>query len=116
LTVLEIVPFSVALLYVHDSVEVVVIGELDSATAPEVQGVLIRALGSGVSDLVVDLAACGFIDCAGLSVLVDAAGQAHSRGGTITLRRPSLQVCRVRALLGLDSVLPTRADEILALV
>jgi anti-anti-sigma factor len=90
---------------------VTVSGDVDMASAPEMQRVLRRALDDGRPGLVVDMAACGFIDCIGLGVLVGAANIVRARGGAVTLRTPSFQVCRLRDLAGLSDVLATGSDE-----
>src|SRR5258708_4514804 len=49
---------------------VVLIGELDIATAPALTGRLVRSDGAAPSHLVADLSGLGFCDCAGLGALV----------------------------------------------
>ena len=104
------IAFAVTFLDLDDAAAVAVSGEVDMATAPEMQRVLVDALDSGLADLVVDMSACAFIDCIGWGVLVGVADTALTLGGGVTLRRPSPWMCRVRHLLGLDGVLPT--DEV----
>jgi anti-sigma B factor antagonist len=91
---------------------VTVIGEIDIATAPAMQRLLLHALDSGPADLVVDMAQCGFLDCSGLGVLVGVANASRSRGGNIALRAPGYRVVRVRDLAGLHDVLPTEPPAI----
>jgi anti-anti-sigma factor len=90
---------------------VLVSGEVDLDTAPEMGRMLQRALDGGQTDLIVDMTRCQFIDCAGLGVLVGMANTSRFRGGTITLRRPGPRVVLVRDLAGLGDVLPTEAPE-----
>jgi anti-sigma B factor antagonist len=85
-------------------------GEVDLATAPEMQRVLLQLLNDGNARLIVDMAAVGFIDCFGLGVLIAMANAAHVFGGGIALRSPSRQVCRVRDWLELGEVLPSEDD------
>jgi anti-sigma B factor antagonist len=106
------VQFSVELAHLDGNALVVVTGDVDMATAPEMERVLLDALNRASSaHLMVDMAACSFIDCIGMRVLVDAAQMARSLGGSVTLREPSPQVCRVRKLVGLEQVLPTEEEE-----
>jgi anti-sigma B factor antagonist len=89
---------------------VCVSGEVDYATAPEMQGVLLHLLHSGTTHVVVDMAPVSFIDCFGLGVLVGVANAARAVGGGLALRSPSRQLRRVRDLVGLEELLPTEAD------
>ncbi len=85
-----------------DPAGVVVTGEVDIATAPEMERVLLKMFDCvGASDIVVDMASTSFIDCIGVGVLVGVANRARSSGRTISVRRPSRQVCRVLHLTGL---------------
>jgi anti-sigma B factor antagonist len=96
-----------------DSVVVVVSGEVDIATAPEIERVLLGALDSLTpSDLVLDVASVSFIDCFGLGVLVGVANTARASGTSVALRNPSHQVNWVRDLTGLVEVLPNEDFEI----
>ena len=54
-------------------VVVVVRGELDSFTAPELGGVLAGLADRGHRSVVLDLAECDFVDPAGLRVIADSA-------------------------------------------
>ena len=86
-------------------------GELDIATA----GPLRRQLAGVVADdppparLVVDAAALGFVDAAGIAVLLGAQQALAARGGELLLRSPSRLVRRVVSVLELEGVLLVEA-------
>lgn len=74
----------------------VLIGEIDTYTAPELEGSL-----AGLPDAcVVDLAGVSFIDSSGLRVIVAAHTQRRERGGGLTLRAPSPSVERLLEISG----------------
>jgi anti-sigma B factor antagonist len=52
--------------------DVAIFGELDLATAPEVEAALEKAIAEE-GRVVIDLRACGFVDSRGIAVLVNAA-------------------------------------------
>src|ERR1700685_1895149 len=80
-----------------DPTVVEVSGEVDMATAPEMELVLLEALESlSVSDLVVDMATATFIDCFGLGILLGVANRARASGRTVALRNPGRPVIWVR--------------------
>ena len=56
-------------------------GSLDTATAPELERQLAPVLGTGVKDVVFDLAQLKFISSAGLRVFANARKQLAPRGG-----------------------------------
>jgi anti-sigma B factor antagonist len=62
-------------------VTIKLIGSLDTATAPELEGQLIACLAKPVNDLVFDLAELKFISSAGLRLFQMARKQMVARGG-----------------------------------
>jgi anti-sigma B factor antagonist len=82
----------------------VVHGELDIATAPELSR-LLEGLRRRHHAVVVDLAEVTFIDSTGLSALMDARAESSRDGWHFTVRRPSPAVRRVVELAGLEHVL-----------
>jgi anti-sigma B factor antagonist len=85
---------------------VVVAGEIDLATADSVREVLRAELDTG-APVLVDLAACTFIDSVGLSVLIEAANTAsNGREPAFGIVAPSPEVRRLIELIQLDSLIP----------
>lgn len=85
-------------------------GEIDMVTAPELEQAVERALTSGPSTLVVDLAQVTFLASAGLAVLV----RSHKRAGQATSLRivaDNVHTQRPLQLMGLDQELSTYASR-----
>jgi anti-sigma B factor antagonist len=101
------VPFSVELAHLNGYALVVVVGEVDLITAPDMERVLSEAVDSGIADLVVDMAACEFIDSSGIRVLVTANQKAQS----LVLRSPKTAVRLVIDALGLGDILHIEEPE-----
>jgi anti-anti-sigma factor len=104
-------PFSVATDASGDRLVVAVRGELDLATAPELEAVLVPPLKEG-GEVVLDLRALEFMDSTGVRVIVAAhvAGQ-ESGGGLVLVRTdPAGPVGRVLEISGLDGILEFTDD------
>jgi anti-anti-sigma factor len=97
--------FEVNAQYAETRVVLVVRGELDVVTAPELGAVIDAMIDSGNVSVVLDLAECDFIDVSGLRVIADGARRAHLWGGTLTIRSPSGVLRRLLDLTGLDLAL-----------
>jgi anti-sigma B factor antagonist len=82
-------------------VVLVLAGELDAASAPELQRRLDELLAQPHARVMLDLNGLGFVDSAGVSVLIRAKQAAETHGRTLVLRRPTEQLERVFALVGL---------------
>jgi anti-sigma B factor antagonist len=82
----------------------VVHGELDIATAPELVAMLDRLRRQG-HPVTLDLAEVTFMDSTGLTTLMDAHVQSTLDGWTFNVRRMSPAVKRVFALAGVDDLL-----------
>ena len=81
-----------------------VYGELDIATAPELVDLLNRLRHHGHA-VTVDLAEVTFMDSTGLTTLMDAKMQADRNGWSFRVSRPSPAVRRVFDLAGVRSLL-----------
>jgi anti-anti-sigma factor len=91
----------------RDGCAVVMIrGELDLATAPDLEAVVTERLDAG-QDVVVDLRELAFMDSTGLRVLV--AAHARVEGGSQSFRvvrpRPGAPIRKILAIAGVESVL-----------
>ena len=74
-------------------------GELDVVSAPELTLCLNEVMAH--ARVVLDLSELAFVDSAGVSVLIKAKQDAELSGRTLVLARPTEQVHRVFALVGL---------------
>ena len=76
-------------------------GELDAFTAPDL-GALIRALAdNGHTEIVLDLGSLDFMGAAGLGVIATMSARQRLAGGTLALRSPSSIVQRILDLTGM---------------
>jgi anti-anti-sigma factor len=99
-------PFSVEV-QEHDARRVVTArGELDLATAPQLESVLLPPLREG-GTVVLDLRALSFMDSTGVRVIVAAHHAAEEHSGRLAVVRcpPEGPVGRVLEISGLDTVL-----------
>lgn len=76
-------------------------GELDVVSSPQLEQCLDELLAESHARVTLDLSELAFVDSAGVSVLIKARQQAESNGRTLVLGRPTEQVHRVFALVGL---------------
>jgi anti-anti-sigma factor len=76
-------------------------GELDVAAAPQLEKLLDGIHREGHRHVTVDLSDLSFVDSAGVSVLIKAKKEADEDGAAFVLRRPTAQVHRVFALVGM---------------
>jgi anti-anti-sigma factor len=83
-------------------VMVVLGGELDMVTAPELAGQLAGVLGGRPQRLVFDMAGVRFIDCAAAR-LISGTARHLPPGQRPVIRRPSRPVRRLLHLTGMDS-------------
>lgn len=98
-----------------DRTVVVVAGELDAHTAPELKAVLDPLAQTAECAIVVDLGEVGFIDSTGLGVLVTTLKHVRESQGRLDVVVQTPRVLKVFALTGLDVVIPLHAtlDEAL---
>jgi anti-anti-sigma factor len=90
-------------------------GEIDLATCPLLQAVVVDLVDRGCHQLTIDLERVSFLDCAGIRVLVDARRRVQEHGGSVRLVRPRPLVQRVLALTRMTEVFPvdTSLGEVL---
>jgi anti-sigma B factor antagonist len=82
---------------------VVLRGDLDLATAPELRDCFVKVIDDGVR-IVVDLQAVDFLDSAGLGILVAGLNRARTRGGDLELVCSNGQVLKPLEITGLHRV------------
>lgn len=88
---------------------VVLVGELDAHTAPELVGRLDPLPGDS-GDITVDLAGLDFMDSSGLRVIVEAHQRAESSQRRLVVRRPSSTVVRLFEISGLSKHLAVSSE------
>ena len=81
-------------------------GEIDLATNPQLQAVLVDLVDRGLHQLIIDLDQVSFLDCAGIGMLVDARRRVQEHGGSLKLVRPAPLVRRVLEVTGMTAVFP----------
>jgi anti-anti-sigma factor len=81
-------------------------GEIDCATAQQLQDVLCDQVRRSPESLVVDLADVTFLDCAGVGALLSVVRAARRAGVEMTARRPQPIVRRVLDLTRAGDQLP----------
>jgi len=83
-------------------------GELDLGTVPMIECALAAAYRPG-TDLVLDLSALTFCDCAGIRMLTRTAHRYTEHGCVMRLAAPQGSVRTVLSVLGIDAVVPVHA-------
>ena len=99
-------PFAIEVEERDGRVEVTPRGELDMASAPDLEQAIMPRLESGTWVLL-DLRSLDFIDSSGLRVVVGAHRAAEERGGRFTCVRgaPGSTVHRIVEIAGIDGVI-----------
>ena len=88
----------------RDEATVVVLrGDLDVATAPDLRATLVDVIDEGAR-IVIDMQAVEFLDSAGLGILVGGLKRAHTRGGDLEHVCSNSEVLKPLELTGLDRV------------
>jgi anti-anti-sigma factor len=98
-------PFRCDVVPERDRVRVALVGELDMATAPQLERTLRESLDAGFDHVVVDLGGLEFIDSTGLAVLLDSHGAAGNGSFRLDVWPGSPAVRRIFELTGALDVL-----------
>ncbi len=96
----------------------VVRGEIDLFTAPELKTALSAAVDGGRTRIVVDLAETSFLDSTALGVLIGAVKRLRTRDGVLTIVNTDPNIAKTFEITGLDQIFtirPTRDEAIEAL-
>lgn len=83
-----------------EAMRLAVSGEIDLATAPQMQAALKSLAEEGAAVIVVDMGALEFIDASGIGVLLSAAADARAQGHRLVLARVPPLVRRILELVG----------------
>lgn len=92
-----------------DSSRLVLAGDIDAHTAPELAGHLDPLPGDG-GDITLDVAAIEFIDSSGLRLIVEAHQRAVGAERRLVVHRPSAAVVRLLEISGLRGHLTVDPD------
>lgn len=98
--------FGVSLWFDESLFVIELYGELDLATAPEVEGAIARAEETSAVTILVDLSGLAFIDSTGVRVLLTASRRSRAGNDRLRFLRGGGQIERTFALCGLDRRLP----------
>ena len=85
-------------------------GEIDLATCPQLQAVVVDLVDRGCYQLILDLEQVSFMDCAGIGVLVDAAARPRARRFCEAGQAQTAGVAGAGAT-GMTTVLPTDTPD-----
>jgi anti-sigma B factor antagonist len=85
------------------TVRVLLSGELDLSTAPELLAQIYGLSSRGLPDLVLDVSELDFIDSAGLYVFITLHKRARAKGTRFVIASPRLQFVRLTQLAGLQN-------------
>jgi anti-anti-sigma factor len=95
---------------VGETARVTPVGELDIATAPQLEEEVGSLLGRSARRVVIDLARITFIDSSALRLFIVLSDRAGVEGWTLGLVRPSGQVRSVFEITGAEESLPFIED------
>ncbi len=90
-----------------DHVVIVLSGDLDLSAVARVRSVFHEVLRDGWNRVVVDLSEVGFIDSAGLGVLIGLQRRCRENAGVCALLNPSTDASRLISTSGLAALLPS---------
>ena len=91
--------------YAEDGIEVIdVQGEIDMYTAPRLGELLIDLVSTGSYQLVVNLDKVGFLDSAGLGVLVGGLKRVRAHDGSLDLVCTQQRILKIFRITGLTEV------------
>ena len=85
-------------------------GDLDMAGAPGFRQAVVREVGEGRTQLVVDLSAVTFLDSSGLGAIIGGLRRTRAHGGDLVLVCPDSEIRRAFELCDLDRVFNLHAD------
>jgi anti-sigma B factor antagonist len=104
--VIQSAPFEMSSEVQGDRGRLTVTGELDIATAPQLDEAAAELLANGIRQLLIDLSGLSFIDSSGLRTLIGLNDRAAVEDWTLSLVRPSEPSLSVFQITGADENLP----------
>ena len=85
-------------------------GDLDMAGAPSLRQAVVRQVGEGRNQLVLDLSAVTFIDSSGLGVIIGALRRTRAHDGDLVLVVTDPELRRAFELCDLDRIFELHSD------
>ena len=95
---------------VGDHTVVLVGGEIDVYTAPQLREKLIDLVGAGHYHLIVDMERVDFLDSTGLGVLVGGLKRVRAHDGSLQLVCTQERILKIFRITGLTKVFPIHAS------
>jgi anti-sigma B factor antagonist len=92
--------------FAGDQAVLAVVGEVDVATASQLEECLVELLHRPLERLTVDMSATTFIDSKGLTALVAGLSRARDRDVEFTLASPTASVLKILEIAGVEQLLP----------
>ena len=93
--------FSADLVHLDVDAVVVLLGELDLESAPQLAQILDTLVRHGSPEIVVEYSGLSFMDTSGIAVLVEAQSRLGQQDRRLIVRRPQPNVLRVLEITGL---------------
>ena len=87
-----------------DDVTVEIVGYVDHSTCDNLRGLAHSVLATGATTVTLDCTRMSFMDSSGLGIVAELATYTSSRGGSLTLLRPTPIIRRLLTVTGLDSL------------
>jgi anti-sigma B factor antagonist len=104
--------FSAKVVELNDDSLVVVFGELDMASTPELTGVLDPLVAHGSREVVLDISGLTFIDSSGIAALVDAQNRLSEQGRELSVHGARHSALRVFEISGLLDFLHVQSEAV----
>ena|SRR5271165_1703351 len=103
-------PFEVRSEFEADAGCLIIVGELDIATTPQLQEAVRATIARGVRELTIDLRELSFMDSSGLRLLITLHEHAGNEGWILRLLKPAEPALTILVLTGADKNLPFVED------
>jgi anti-anti-sigma factor len=104
--------FSAKVVGLDDDAVVVLTGELDMASAPELTKVLGQVITDGPQEIVLDFSGLSFIDSSGIAALVDAQHRLGDQKRRLSIHGARRGAVRVFEIAGLVDFLHVQIDPV----
>jgi anti-sigma B factor antagonist len=106
-----VAPLEISLRRAKERIVVVLVGELDDATAPFLREKLVGLISELDADLVLDVGSLTFLDSTGLSLFVTLQKEVKAHGFHLVIKSPSPMARRLFQITGLTHILSIEPFE-----